>query len=112
MSAQPRKQRIAIYSAPPHIKRKFLSAPLADELRKKYGRKSLPVRKGDKVKVLRGDFRGLEAEVVRVDLKKSRIYVDGASITKADGTQVFKPIHPSKVVLLGLVEDKRRLKIG
>ncbi|MFN4132871.1 MAG: 50S ribosomal protein L24 [Candidatus Hadarchaeales archaeon] len=112
-SRQPRKQRFAVYSAPLHIRRKYLSAPLTDELQKKYGKKSIPVRKGDRVKILRGDFRGLEAEVVRVDMKRSKIYVDGASIAKADGTQVLKPIHPSKVVLLSLVEDKKRgLKVG
>ncbi|MEM3402169.1 MAG: 50S ribosomal protein L24 [Candidatus Hadarchaeales archaeon] len=112
-SKQPRKQRLAIYSAPFHIRRKLLSAPLSDELQKKHGRKSIPVRKGDRVKILRGDFAGLEGEVVRVDLKKSRIYVEGASTAKADGTQVLRPIHPSKVVLLSLVEDKERgLKVG
>ncbi|MEM3519218.1 MAG: 50S ribosomal protein L24 [Candidatus Hadarchaeales archaeon] len=112
-SKQPRKQRLAIYSAPFHIRRKLLSAPLSDELQKKHGRKSIPVRKGDRVKILRGDFAGLEGEVVRVDLKKSRIYVEAASTAKADGTQVLRPIHPSKVVLLSLVEDKERgLKVG
>jgi large subunit ribosomal protein L24 len=77
----------------------------------KYNRRSIPVRKGDRVRIVRGDFKGLEGEVTRVDPKRVAIYVEGASVTKVDGTQVQRPIHPSNVILVRLFEDKWRTKI-
>jgi len=111
VSKQPRKQRLARYKAPQHVKRKFLSAPLSSELQTKHGCKSMPVRKGDKVRVVRGDFKKLEGEVTGVNLKRGVIYVEGATVTKVDGTQTQRPIHPSKVTIVQLVEDRWRNKI-
>lgn len=105
------KQRLALYSAPLHLRHKFLSASLSRELREKYKTRSLPLRKGDRVRVLRGDFKKLEGEVVEVDTKHRFIQVEGASVTKADGTQVPRWIQPSNVVLLKLAEDKERARI-
>ena len=112
LSRQPRKQRRAYFNAPLHVRQKLMTAPLSRELREKYGVKRLPVRKGDKVKVMRGDFKGHVGEVVRVDLKRYRIYVDGVTIKKADGTPVFRPLHPSKVMIVELnLDDEWRKKI-
>ena len=111
-SRQPRKQRRAYYNAPLHKRQKLMSAPLSRELREKYGVRNLPVRKGDKVRILRGDFRGHEGEVVEVDLKSYRIYIDGVTIKKADGTPVFRPIHPSNVLIVSLkLDDEWRKRI-
>ena len=111
-SRQPRKQRRAYFNAPLHVRQKLMSAPLSPELREKYGIRSLPVRKGDKVRIMRGDFKGHEGKVVKVDLRRLRIYVDGVTIKKADGTPVFRPIHPSKVMIIELnLEDPWRRKI-
>jgi large subunit ribosomal protein L24 len=85
-----------------------LAAPLSPELKQKYGFRSLPVRKGDRVKVLGGDFIGLEADVVDVDTTHYRIKVTGASVAKADGTEVPRSISPSKVMILKLKPDKER----
>lgn len=108
---QPRKQRLALYSAPAHARHKFLSAPLSRELRGKHGTRSLPVRKGDRVRIIRGDFKKLEGEVIEVDPKRRFIQVKGATVTKADGTEVPMLIRPSNVVLLKLVEDRERTQI-
>jgi large subunit ribosomal protein L24 len=111
-SKQPRRQRKAYYNAPLHKRQKLMSAPLSRELREKYGVKTLPVRKGDKVRVMRGDFKGKEGEVVRVDLKNYVIFVDGVTIEKVDKTPVFRPIHPSNVMIVSLkLDDKWRKKI-
>lgn len=111
-SRQPRKQRKALFNAPLHRRQKLVSAPLSPELRKKYGVRRLPVRKGDKVRIMRGDFKGHENTVVRVDLKRMVIYVDGVTIKKADGTPVFRPIHPSNVMIVELnLDDEWRKKI-
>jgi large subunit ribosomal protein L24 len=111
-SSQPRAQRKAFYNAPLHLRHKFFNAPLSPELREKYGVKRLPVRTGDVVRVMRGDFAGHEGKVVKVDLKRVRIFVEGVQMKKADGTPVYYPIHPSKVMIVKLdLSDKYRLNI-
>lgn len=111
VTGRPRKQRLALYSASLHLRHKFLSAPLSRELREKYKTRALPVRKGDRVRILRGDFKKLEGEVVNVDTKSRTIHVEGVSTTKTDGTRVPRSIQPSNVVLLKLAEDKERAQV-
>jgi len=60
---------------------------------------------------MRGDFKKLEGDVLEVDTKRSRIQVQGATTTKADGTQVTRLLAPSNVVLIKLVSDKERDKV-
>lgn len=97
---------------PLHLRRRLLSAKLSKELQQKYDIKRLPIRAGDVVRIMRGDFAGHEGKVVKVDLKRARIFVEGAQIKKADKTPVYYPIHPSKVMIVKLdVSDKYRLKV-
>jgi len=111
-SHKPSKQRKALYNAPLHIRQKLMTAPLSKELREKYGIKRLPVRKGDTVRVMRGDWAGHEGKVTRVDLKRIRIYIEGVQKKKADGTPVYYPIHPSKVMIIKLdLSDPMRREI-
>ncbi len=108
-SKQPRKQRKYVYNAPLHIKHKLLAAHLSKALREKMKRRSIPVRKGDKVKVSRGQFAGKEGKISKVMLRKSKVYVDGVEMIKKDGTKVFYPLHPSNLIITELnMEDKRR----
>jgi len=110
VSSQPRKVRKRLkYQAPLHVRAKELTAPLSPELRRQYGVKRMRVRKGDTVLIVRGRFAGHEGKVVRVSVKKARIYVEGATITKADGREVLFPIHASKVMITKLdLSDERR----
>jgi large subunit ribosomal protein L24 len=110
-SSKPSVQRKLFYNAPMHLRRKFLSARLSKELREKYGVKTLPVRKGDTVKIMRGDYAGVEGKVSEVDLKKIRIYIDNVTREKTSGSTVKVPIHPSKVMIIGLnLDDKWRVE--
>ncbi|HIP84947.1 MAG TPA: 50S ribosomal protein L24 [Methanothermococcus okinawensis] len=110
-SKQPRKQRKALFNAPLHRRRQIMSAMLSKELKEKYGRNALPVRKGDVVRIMRGDFKDIEGKVLKVDYKSYRIHVEGASIKKQNGKEVPYPIHPSNVMILKLEEsDERRFK--
>jgi len=113
-SEQPRKQRKARYTAPSHMKTKFLSAPLSDALKEKYKKKTLRVIKGDTVKVTRGDFVGDEGLVDAVDTKNSKLVVHGVSSTKADGTEVPRGIDASNVQItkLNLADKRREAKLG
>ena len=110
-SVKPSRQRKALYQAPLHVRRKLLSANLSPELRSKYFIRSLPVRKGDTVRVIRGAYKGVEGKVRRVDLKKLRVYIEGVTVEKADGTTVHVPIHPSNLMITKLdLSDKWRAK--
>ena len=95
-----------------HIRQHFVHATLDEKLRKEYGRRSIALRKGDKVEIMRGVFAGVKGEVKEVDVKHTRILVDGAKRKKVDGTEVHVPLHPSNLRILDAVmDDRRRAKI-
>jgi len=104
-SAKPRKQRKRLYNAPLHKLAKLMSAHLSPELKEKYKRRSFPVRTGDKVKILRGDFKGVEGKVIGVDRERQMIYVENVTLKKADGSTVNRPIHVSNVMITELNLD-------
>jgi large subunit ribosomal protein L24 len=109
---KPTKQRKALYDAPSHVRHKLLAAHLSQDLRASHEVKSLAVRSGDTVRLMRGDHRGVEGKVTRVDLARYRVYVEGLTREKVDGTTVFLPVHPSKVLITHLtLDDKWRKKI-
>lgn len=111
-SKNPRKQRKYIHKLPLHIRKTILSATLSKELRKKYNRRSMPVRKDDKVKVLRGQFKKKTGKISKVNLKKIRIHIEGVENIKKDGSKVPYPVHPSNVMITELnLDDKRRREI-
>lgn len=109
-SKQPRKQRKYIHNAPLHTKHKFLNAQLSESLRKKYGKRNLPLRKGDEVLVMRGSFRKKKAKISYIDLKSSRVALEGVQRSKRDGTKVNVYFHPSKLQIQSLaLDDKKRI---
>jgi len=111
-SKQPRKQRKYNYNAPLHLRHKFLSACLSKDLRKKYSKRSLPLRKGDEVLIMRGSFKKKKAKVTEVDLKNSLVALENQQRTKKDGTKVNVFFHPSNLQIQTLVlDDKERLAV-
>lgn len=109
MSKQPRKQRKFLYKAPLHVRHKLMAVTLSEELRERLDTRSLPVRKGDTVLVMRGDFKEQEGKVEKVDYKHYRLFIDGVSVQKPDGNQIYHPVHPSNVMLVELeLEDEER----
>ncbi len=110
-SKQPRKQRKYIANAPLHLKRKLLSVNLSKELRKKYKRRNIPVRKGDNVKIMRGKFKGKRGRVTEVKIKTEKILVEKIQIKKKDGSSVNFPLNASNLQIVELdAEDKKRMK--
>ncbi len=108
-SKQPRKQRKYRINSPIFIKHKFLNAHLSKELRKKYGKRSLPLRKGDEVLVMRGSFRRKKAKVNSVDLRNCRVTLEEIQRTKRDGTKVHVYFNPRSLLIQKLYDsDKRR----
>jgi len=110
-SRQPRKQRKYRANAPLHIKRKMISCNLSKELRKKYEKRSFPIRKGDIVKIMRGEFRKKTGKIESVNVKKLRIMIEGIFRTKKDGTKVSVYFNPSNLQIKELnLEDQKRKK--
>ncbi|MEN9626101.1 MAG: hypothetical protein RL557_429 [archaeon] len=108
-SKQPRKQRKYRFNAPFFAKRKLLSANLSKELRKRYSRRSFPLRKGDNVIVRAGEFKGKSGTISSIDYKRIRVDIEGIFRTKKDGSKV--PVHffPSRLQVKELaLDDKKR----
>ncbi|MBU2496883.1 MAG: 50S ribosomal protein L24 [Nanoarchaeota archaeon] len=110
-SVKPGKQRKYRANAPLHVKRKLISSHLSKEFKRKYLRRSFPLRKGDSVKILRGQFKGRRAKVASIDLKKLRVYLEGIQRPKRDGTKVNVNFDPSNLMIIEFnLEDKKRIK--
>ncbi len=111
-TTKPGKQRKRMHQAPLNERYKRFSAPLSPKLKGSHDTNSVPVRTGDTVKIMRGDRKGFEGKVSRVDRKKYRIFVEGVSREKVDGTTTLIPIHPSKVMITRFnLDDKWRRKM-
>ncbi len=112
-SSKPSKQRKYAYNAPLHIRQKFVSAHLSKELRQKYKKRAIQLCKGDKVKILRGQFSGRENKIERIDLKQTLIYISGVERSKKDGTKSLHPVHPSNLLIteLNLNDKERKAKL-
>ena len=111
-SVQPRKQRKYRHNAPLHTRQSFVRSNLSPDLRKRYSKRSMQLRKGDEVRVMRGSFKGKLGTVERVDLRKSRIYVDEFKIKKVDGSEVLSGLEPSNLMITKLkLDDKKRQAI-
>lgn len=111
VSSSRRKQRLRHFSAPSSLRRKIMAARLSKELKEKYSVRSLPIRKGDEVKILKGKGKNKTGKVVQVYRKKWCIHVDKVNREKQNGQSVFLPIKPSYCVIekLHLNKDRKEL---
>merc|ERR1712203_360457 len=83
-----RKQRKRQFTAPSHIQRKLMSAPLSKDLRAKYGVRSMPIRKDDEVQVLEGTTKANKLEkLFNAIAKSSSFTLDVFSVKKPMGQQ-------------------------
>jgi len=110
-TTKPGKQRKRLHQAPHHQRYKGFAATLSPELKSSHNTNSVPVRVGDTVRVMRGDHKGFEGKVTRVDRKKYRVFIEGITREKVDGSTTLVPIHPSKLTITRLnLDDKWRKK--
>lgn len=111
MSSKPNKVRKRNILAPSHIKSKQFSSHLSEELRSKYKKRSFRIRKDDVVKIIRGEYKGIEGKITGIDLQKGRIKIEGVTREKISGESTPVKIHPSKVIITKLkLDDKYRKK--
>ena len=98
-----------LINVPKHKRDKMISARLDDGLRGLYKRRSARVIKGDSVRVVRGEYKGVEGKVEKVSTANATIHVEGISREKIRGGQVKVPIHSSNVMITALnMDDKQR----
>ena len=108
-TTKPKKQHKRLYQAPLHKRYKQFSAALSTKLKESHNTNSIPVRLGDTVQIMRGDRKGFEGKITKVDRTAYRISIEGVTREKVDGTTTPVSIHPSKVRITQLnLDDKKR----
>ena len=107
-SKSPRKQRGRVRNAALHERKNLLKCRLDEFLQEEYGLRSLVIKKGDLVRIMRGQFRDTEGKVTNVSHKRGLVYLDNSTITKADGKEASVPVHPSNLMLVKLELDEER----
>jgi large subunit ribosomal protein L26e len=110
IASKRRVQRKLQLGAPSSVKRKLMSSHLNKLLRDQYKIRSLPIKRGDEVKILKGKGKGKSGKVVQVYRKRNVIYVDKVQRDKQNGQTVFLPIKPSYCVIEKLLINKDRTK--
>ncbi|MEM2759893.1 MAG: 50S ribosomal protein L24 [Nitrososphaerales archaeon] len=110
---KPFKMRLKrIYGEPAHIRSASVVASLSPDLRAQYGTRSLRVTKGDSVKVIVGEYKGIEGKVTKVYTEGGRLTIEGIQREKVRGGTVPVLIHASNVVVVALnLDDKWRQSI-
>ena len=111
VSSSRRKQRLRHFSAPSSVRRKLMGCRLSKELREKHGVRTVPIRKGDEIKILKGKGKNKTGKVVQVYRKRWCIYVDKVQREKQNGQSVFLPLKPSYCVIekIHLNKDRKEL---
>jgi large subunit ribosomal protein L24 len=92
-----------------HKRDKMVGAVLEDSLRQQYRIKKIRVVKGDSVRVMRGEYKGVEGKVEKVNTEHATFHIEGIQREKIRGGQVKVPIHSSNVMVISLnLEDNYR----
>ena len=75
--------------------------------------RAMPVKRGDRVMIVRGEGKSKSATAVSlVDRKARKVYVEGFTYFKSDGTELQRPIDASNLVIINPDwSDIRRRKI-
>jgi len=94
-----------------HKRDKFLGANLSVNLREQHNKRSMRVIKGDTVRILRGEYVGIEGKVEKVNTERSTLAIEGVQREKIRGGNVKEQVHASNVQIISLnTDDDYRLK--
>jgi len=94
-----------------HKRDKFLGANLSENLREQHKKRSMRVIKGDTVRILRGEYVGIEGKVEKVNTEKSTLSIEGVQREKIRGGNVKVQVHSSNVQIISLnTDDDYRIK--
>jgi large subunit ribosomal protein L24 len=94
-----------------HKREKLLGANLSENLRKQHNKRSMRVIKGDTVRILRGEYVGVEGKVEKVNTERSTLSIEGVQREKIRGGKVKVQIHASNVQIISVnTDDEYRMK--
>ena len=87
-----------------------MSSLLSKDLRKKYKKRSARVVEGDTVKVIRGEFIGVDGKVSKVSTGNNGLTIEGVKKEKLKGEKYDVFIHTTNVEITALnTDDKWRI---
>lgn len=95
------------------LKNPTVCSHLSEDLKKQYKKRSTSVIKGDTVKIIRGEYKGVEGKVEKINTSKGKLSIEGVQREKIKGGQVKVQIHASNVQIssLKLDDDYRKNKL-
>jgi ribosomal protein uL24 len=110
----PRRQRRALYEADAFERRLRMTVPLSRQLRTRFKTRSVPVRKGDTVRVISGSFVGREERVAKIDRRSYSVTLDNVTVKTAGEKLKALPMRPSHLVItrLNLADPWRRRSLS
>jgi len=105
-----RRQRKALYTASTQARRRLMTVPLSRELKSRFHRRSIPIRKGDTVRILAGSYVGREERVAKVNRRTLSVTLDNVTSKTGESKQTPLPIRTGHLVLirLNLADPYRR----
>jgi large subunit ribosomal protein L24 len=99
-----------IYLATFQTRSKQLGSALSKDLQKKYGKRSVRVNEGDSIKIVRGEFKGVDGKIAKVSPQKNSVTIEGIKKEKTKGDKFDVYIHTSNLVVTSLnSSDKWRM---
>jgi len=105
-STNPTKQRKYRENAPKHVKDKLISANIDKELREELGTRNITIRTGDQAKIMRGDYKGEEGIINKIDRENTVVYINKIETERQDGSKSQIPLKPSNLQLTALNVDE------
>ena len=99
-----------IYHATYTTKSKQLGSALSKDLHKRYGRRSVRVIEGDSIRIVRGEYKGVDGKISKISTQKNSVSIEGIKKDKTKGDKVDVYIHTSNLVVTSLnTGDKWRM---
>ena len=99
-----------LFQATLQTRSKQMGSALSKDLQKKYGKKSARVVEGDSIKILRGEFKGVDGKISQISTQKSSVAIEGIKKEKTKGDKFDVYIHTSNLVITSLnSNDKWRM---
>ena len=99
-----------IYHATYTTKSKQLGSALSKDLHKKYGKRSVRVIEGDSIRIVRGEYKGVDGKISTISTQKNSVSIEGIKKEKTKGDKFDVYIHTSNLVVTSLnTGDKWRM---
>mmetsp|Transcript_47760 Transcript_47760/g.112716 ORF Transcript_47760/g.112716 Transcript_47760/m.112716 type:complete len:130 (-) Transcript_47760:1896-2285(-) len=108
-----RKIRKRYFCSNSNLKRKAMVSSLSKNLREKYKLKSIPIRKDDTVRIVRGDQKGKSGKVMQCQRKNFKVLIEKITYNKKNNLNSYIPLTPSNLVIENLsMTNERKLLIS